>query len=424
MRYIVGVGAIGILVFVAWLLPPGGASPEPLLADGFLSFVAGWTLALIPLGFTVAILAGAWLAFSSGMAKMAKAQHPKVPKSVSSSYSPHYRGLPPAPALPAPPVVDVTPTDTLPTAPSYAALRAQGWQPQIDRLLLGYSATGPIYGSIEKLLSTGIAGRPDQGKSTMQRFVYVQSLACGSDVAILDPHGSILDAIPGAPARVVASTAHEFDDAAAWLRGELEPRLHAYRQGVRTFTPLLILCDEWPVISLASSAAIAAISRVVLEGRKVKLYALISGQGLPASNFGGRLVRDALSTRYVFHTTPAEAQRAGLDREAAQLVKQLQPGCAVLEGPTVATTVAIPNTTAADVASVHAGSALVVEHITPLPAHSIALNPRAERVRQMLREKRSQSEIFADVWKVTAKGGRDWQRAAEEYRQIVAELVQ
>jgi hypothetical protein len=252
------------------------------------------------------------------------------------------------------PLVEIG-TSSLPTAPALAEILAGGFQPTIDRVLLGYTAEGPIYGPVSALLSTAIAGRPNQGKSTLLRLVYAQLLRAGGAVAIYDPHGSILDDVGNAPARLIASSGKELDDAAAWLDSELEQRLGLYRKGHRTFQPLLNLCDEFPVISLASPTLVKAAGRVVLEGRKVGMYALISGQGLPAEQFNGRLVRDALSSRYVFKTSAAEARRAGLSGDAAKLVESLSPGRAMLDGPILPTIVAIPNTTATDLVGLTPG---------------------------------------------------------------------
>ncbi len=240
----------------------------------------------------------------------------------------------------------------LPVAPTFAQLVLEGFHARTDRMLLGFGVDGPIYGGIDALLSTAIAGRPGQGKSTTLRMVYAQCLQVGAQVMLLDPHGSIAGDVQSGPSQLAASTGAELDDAAAWLTGELERRLAAYRAGERSFRPLLVMADEMPVISLSSKAAVHALGRVVLEARKVGGYALISGQGLPASNFGGRLVRDALSSRIIHKTTQAEGLRAGLDKHAAQLLEHLRPGYAILDGPTTPQIVAIPLTTAEDLSRI------------------------------------------------------------------------
>ena len=268
----------------------------------------------------------------------------------SFTYSPHITASSDTarPQIVNPILVTELPPTALPTAPSLAELVAGGWRPTRQRMLLGFNLAGPIYGAVSDLLSVGIAGRPGQGKSTLLRFIFWQVVTAGGRALVLDPHGSILEDVTGAPVDFEASSGEELNTAAAWMVQELETRLEQRREGKRVFTPMLALCDELPVISLSSKAASGAIGRVVLEGRKVSMFALISGQGLPAENFGGRLVRDALSSRYVFKTSNAEAQRAGLDKETARLVDQLEPGRAILAGIVEPGIVAIPNLTGAD----------------------------------------------------------------------------
>ncbi len=262
----------------------------------------------------------------------------------------------------------------LPIAPTFAQLVAGGFHSRTDRMLLGYGIDGPIYGGIDALLSTGICGRPGTGKTTTLRAIYAQCLMIGAEVMLLDPHGSIAGDVQHGPSQLVASTGAELDDAAAWLTGELERRLVAYREGARLFRPMLIMADEFPVIALSSKPAVQALGRVVLEARKVGGFALISGQGLPASNFGGRLVRDALSSRIIHKTTAAEGLRAGLDKNAAQLLEHLQPGYAVLDGPVQPQIVAIPMTTANDLSSVPYTPVL---QPGPMPNNVVAFTPRS-----------------------------------------------
>ena len=282
------------------------------------------------------------------------AQH-QTPASLN--YSPHisYRNgdtltAGDAPAAPA-----------FPTAPSLAQLAAGGFTPTPDKMLLGFDASGPLYGGITALLSTAIAGRPGQGKSNLLKVVCWQTILAGGRVGLLDPHGGIMEDASGAPLQFAASTAGELDDAAALLIDELDRRITAYRAGERGFTPYLTLADELPVLSLASKPAMKAIARAVLEGRKVGVYALIAGQGMPAESFNGRLVRDALSSRFIFKTSAEEARRCGLTGDAAKLVLDLRPGLAVLDGPVEPRIVAVPLATAADMATLSGG--FVASHV-------------------------------------------------------------
>lgn len=229
----------------------------------------------------------------------------------------------------------------LPSAPAWASLLASGFAPSATRVLLGYAADGPVYGPVSGLLSTAIAGRPGQGKSTLLRFIYAQVALLGGQSVVWDLHGSIADDVAGAD---VYDDVSEIERSARRLLQELESR--KARPGGK---PLLVLVDEWPALSLASKLSRQAVSKIVLEGRKYGVYALIAGQGLPADQFGGSLVRDALSSRYVFRTSAAQGRMAGLEKEQTALLSSLRPGLAVLAGPVEPQIVAIPQISVEDV---------------------------------------------------------------------------
>ena len=146
MRYIAGLGAFAVLGLAAWLWPPD-APHDPLLADGFVSFVLGWMLFLIPAGATLVLITGcaAWL--GNTYAKIEQARRVKLPKSVSVSYSPHHCDIPTAPALPAPPI-DVTPTAV--DVPSFAHLIDRGMIAKGQPLILGYTSAGMLCGSWQR----------------------------------------------------------------------------------------------------------------------------------------------------------------------------------------------------------------------------------------------------------------------------------
>jgi len=238
---------------------------------------------------------------------------------------------------------------SLPIAPPFATIAhlvAPG------RILLGYTTHGPINGDITDLLSTAIVGRPNTGKTTMLRFVVAMLLKIGGIPVLWDPHGSIVDELGDVLS--VSESAQDIANSATAIEQELQRRLLARRAGSQLNPPMLLIADEWPVISQIAPDAIQIARRVVLEGRKVNMFALICGQGLPAQLLGGTLVRDALSSRYVFNTTPAQARMAGLDNDTAkELLAQLDtagPGKAILASATRRPEiVAIPATTAGDI---------------------------------------------------------------------------
>ena len=314
----------------------------------------------------------------------------------------------------------------LPSAPAFAQLSA-AWRPTIGRMLLGYGVQGPIYGGIDDLLSVGIAGRPRQGKTTLLRFVCAQCWLVGAEVVVWDLHGTVAGDMAGASAY---TTIDDISHSAQAVLSELDHRLQAHRDD----RPMLILIDEFPALSLACQEAIHAARRIVLEGSKAGMFALLSAQGMPASSFGGSLVRDALSSRYVFRTTPLEARRAGLDKDSAHMVRLLDPGHAILDGPVEPQIVAIPNTTVDDLrlilpasqaayatsgsgdGSGNGSGSEVAGEVAPEVDSA-----RRKRVRELLRQRTPVRRIIEQEWGAT--GGNSYKRAATEFGEIVAKLV-
>lgn len=279
-------------------------------------------------------------------------------------YAPQHHTLPTLLTQhPAPPQLETSP---ILSAPPLRDLVSQGFRPTQQHMLLGYTAQGALFGSIEDLLSTAIAGRPKTGKTTLLRFIAAQLLLAGGKLVILDPHGSLADGAQ-LPAEWIASSTSELSDGAAWMIDELETRLAEYRQGRREFTPLMLMADEWPLISLSSKQAVEATQRVILEARKTNYYGLVSGQGLPASQLGGSLARDALSSRYIFRTTAAQARYAGLDKDTARMVEDLPRGTAIFEGMINPTPVAIPFTSGEDIQALLAKPTVNQFHPEPEP---------------------------------------------------------
>ncbi len=323
---------------------------------------------------------------------------------------------------------------SLPTAPPFAQLLAR-WRPSQTQMLLGYGAGGPIYGGLGNLLSVAIIGRPNQGKSTLLRCVYLQCRIVGAEVIVWDLHGSIVDDLPGAAAYL---TVADIQRSAKFVEHELSRRIDNHLRAER---PLMLLLDEAPILFQSLPDALAIASRIVLEGRKFQMFALIASQGMPASLFNGSLVRDAFSSRYAFQTTMDQARLIGFDKEHARLVEDLPPGVALLNGPVRTQAVAIPDTTEADVKIFFTTSAISGSGPEVAPgsgraqtgsgvgsgpevAGEVALEVddfKREQVRQLLKAQTPVSTIVEQLWGV--KRGRPYIKAAEELRAIMATLV-
>lgn len=301
----------------------------------------------------------------------------------------------------------------LPVAPSWSSLRAGGWSPSPDRMLLGYSADGALYGSVDALLSTAIAGRPGQGKSTLLRFIYAQLRCIGAEAEVWDLHGSIAEDVRGCRS---ADTVADIEASARRVISLLDERIKS-----RSYVPHLILIDEWPSLALASRDAVKAAARIVLEGRKRGMYALIAGQGLPADRFGGSLVRDALSSRYVFKTSAAQARMAGLVGDEAALVSTLMPGFAVLAGPVDTQIVAIPEVLPADLevfAEVAPEVPEVLEVAVP-PALVLSSDQLVAEVQRRAAAGEAKTLTIRSLWLVS--GGRRFREASQYYDRVVGQ---
>ena len=222
-----------------------------------------------------------------------------------------------------------------PSAPAWAEV-LQTFAPTQDRLLLGYGTGGAIYGGLPDLLSVAIVGRPGSGKTNLLRVIAEQATMAGVAVYAWDMHDSM-----GVAHAETYTEPREIAASAGRIIAELEAR----RRNGRGRTPVLLMADELPLLSAAVPEAAPALKRIVLEGRKYGIFALLAMQGAAASLFdSGTLTRDALSTRFVFACSPAEARRSGLDTETARLAPGLPVGRAILDGRAVRapTVVALP----------------------------------------------------------------------------------
>ena len=237
-----------------------------------------------------------------------------------------------AAAITAPAAITAAPL--LPSAAAWSELRTT-FTPTADRLLLGVSLDGPVYGRLTDLLSILIVGRPGTGKTTLLRLLAEQAIEAGATVVAWDLHNDMrLDGVE------LCTDEATIGASAAAIMTELDARRRNGRG-----QPVVVMVDELPLLARAVPEASTAMRRILLEGRKFAVYGLIAGQGASADLFdGGRLVRDATASRFVFRTSTAEARRAGLERTEAITTNTLPTGVCVLDGACVQrpTVVSIP----------------------------------------------------------------------------------
>jgi hypothetical protein len=310
------------------------------------------------------------------------------------------------------------------------------WRPTRAEMLLGIDRGGvPWYCALEDLLSTGVIGRPKTGKTTLLRFIYLQCRMLGAQVLVWDLHLTLAGDLPGSNAYTELDT---IDLSAEQMCVTLDRRIKSRDYNAQ---PIMIMADEFNLLAPNSTAVTEAMGRVILEGRKVNMFSMISGQGLPATLFGGSTARDALSSRFVLHTTTRQAQMVGLDRDYIPLVMDLKPGMAIVDGPIDPTVLAIPNTTEADLMAFFPTSGATSKATSePLPDWTVATSEEvarsgesgseesdsatSERVNQvidLMKGGKGRSEAIKIVYQT--EGGNKFVKASQEVDQFIMEAL-
>ena len=152
-------------------------------------------------------------------------------------------------------------------------------------------------------------------------------------------------------------------------------------------------------------------------------------------------MRDALASAYIHRMKRAQA-RLLIGTDDAARAEGLRAGQALLARATGdVIPVTIPDTTAADITHV---AALLTASVSPVsppfppvsapvsgeviqkrPGAPAEMDPaRVEAVREAVQAGMAQGKILEQVWAVKAGGGAAYQAATEEYRAILAWLVQ
>jgi hypothetical protein len=193
--------------------------------------------------------------------------------------------------------------DSLPGVVDMAAL---GFQPTMQRVLLGIDAGGGLITvPAGKLCHVAIAGYTGGGKSNLLRLLIPQLQAIGGRVVLCDPHYAPLDTTSGDDWRPISQRLHQppaytpaaIDETLSWFVDELDRRLELRRQGHPIGSPLFLALDELPIIADSVKGAIDRLGRVLREGRKVGVLALGSSQDFLVKSLGGSsAVRDCYRT--------------------------------------------------------------------------------------------------------------------------------
>lgn len=202
------------------------------------------------------------------------------------------------------------------------------------RLVLCYTAKGPLFGTVNDLLSMLIVGKPGRGKTTALTYYVAMLLHAGAEVHVWDPHGSLSE-LAGIERLHYTDELADIPGSVVVLESELEERRTLFKTLKRVKHPLLLLIDELPIISQFAKkepAVFDLFQRFVLEARKWNCYFIGSGQSTDAEILPTRIA-DSLSSRIVFYVERRKATQAGVDLETAKkLLPVLKPDSDELKG--------------------------------------------------------------------------------------------
>ena len=243
----------------------------------------------------------------------------------------------PTSALPVAETPLALPEHIQPVAPEFHKARRQFKE---GELILGYTGLGePVRLGYEQTKSVGLIGKSGTGKSTTLRWLAAQ---IGGEMHVWDPHASI--GLPGAKFEH-----EEMLEDGQYLEGVYEERKKLFAKGTRSFTPVLLVVDEWKELYKPLKAVKGLVSNFITGGRKFGMHLLIASQYFKATMFEGSGDLDSIWTRYLHWTDSRQAEyaRASEDSttEMLDLVKKWGPaGYVVLSNPHVESTIlAVPN---------------------------------------------------------------------------------
>ena len=379
---------------------------------------------------------------AAGIAQITAAGQPG-PIAHSLSYAPRYSapgqlGMANVPLLPS----------VAGDVPTFAGLLDAGRIGKGNPLVLGFNGTAEISGSWLDLYSTAIGGMPGTGKTTTQRFLACQTALQGARFAILDPHAGAAD---DSLAATLAPLAGAFVcEPASDDKAILETVRYIADVGARRIsgkdsdsTPLILWADELTALlgrSTVGDELATLLERIAQEYRKRFVFVCGSGQIWTASRTTSEL-RDSFAS-VVCHRMKRGQARMLLPTEEAATVERLATGHAVLWRTSGATqTIAIPNTTAADVARVGAmlrGYQVATadrpfgytSEAKPMPFRSqhvatekwlpsAAASPEATRAAALFMQGLDPAEIVLQLRGIKSNEGGRYQKALAEVLELI-----
>ena len=436
-----------------------------MLAGALLRLALPVALATAALGVVFVLLRLVYIRWASVMAvqahynvKAIEAQRQPVPHTLT--YSPHYARELALPAVaPAPGALPPALDAVAPALPPITDLASLNYQPTKQAVLLGLAPHGAlITAPLSKLWHVATAGPTGNGKSNIHRLLLAQLLAVGAHVAVGDPKWTSYDVEQDEDWRPIERRLHlapavdsgQIGALLDYAIGQLQTRMEKRRMQEPVGLPLFICLDELPWIYDHVKGSPEAIAELVRLGRGVHVLVLAAAQDFLVKSTGLGAARDNFRSAF-YLGGDLKTGSVLLDlpqRELANREGSLDLGAALLRSSatTPAQLVRVPYVSNESLyrllgAPAGANPGVVIDtepverttfapDVAPIPTstgveHTKALDPRAHRVRELLREKAGVNEILRAVWNLDSKErGAAYKAALAEYQGIVAGLVE
>jgi hypothetical protein len=318
-------------------------------------------------------------------------------------------------------------------------------KPSLGSILLGVEAgERPVTVSSAQMVHVALAGSTGSGKTNTSRLLLAQLLACGVRCVVANPHYTSYDAAADEDWRPITARLHmqparSVQDIGAlfhWLvKEELERRLELRAQEKTPGMPIVLFLDELPVIASEVENAVPMLSKLLRQGRALRLYVVGASQDFLVKTLGGGSgVRDCYRTA---------AYSGGDMVSATKLLDMSQKDIATVEGElgggvvllrSSATTPArlvrvpyvsnqalanlLPTTTIDQAASAPAATLRQDDGSTTAKAYSA----EERRILDMFQNGASIAEIAREM--SGAKNGRRYTEASERVQAVVRGTLQ
>ena len=409
----------------------------------------------------------------SGQAQIARAQF--QPGQQPHNYAPHISITTPKGAAPAElPLVEAAPElpaerpalQLLPGECTLAALQRTGIIARSGNSLHVGNAVAdgtPIYLELATWGALALGGKSRTGKTSRAVYFLAQAALCGWKIVICDKHGA---GKSDALLAKVGMLENSFLLPAAVNQADHNRRIQqVYSIGLRRLNnqdtarfPIVLCVDEMTALILNDWLEDKTLDQMMAIGAEmagVNVHLLAIGHDWSAACLGkerGAAFR-RITTHRIAHRLDAQGAQfllpSGMGKRAESLTlgqalfvdesgEPILCDCPLLteedlryaaehSGRYIGTHQGTPASAAIDDAAptLHQPRTPLAPASAPEgAAHQDAENPKAARVREMLREKRTQTDILAELWHLDSRErGAAYREAVDEYRAIVAELV-